>query len=118
MVSQRAPPVVLRPLYQPGLYGVEINIGQTVDQGIAVLHQHALEALAPEEAFAAVAFIVPAREALFDLFIESSIVRPSSYASFSITSKSDFLGNTVRTLKLVFRRFLGSDVQTFSRSRI
>ena len=54
MIPQGTPAVGLGLCYESGPDGIEIDIGQAVNQGIAVIHDHALESLGPEKAFSVV----------------------------------------------------------------
>jgi hypothetical protein len=43
MIAQRTPPIGLRALHDPRTYGIEIHLGQQVDQRPAVLDDQELE---------------------------------------------------------------------------
>ena len=48
VVSQRAPAVIVGTFDDPRPHGVQIDIGQAVDQGVAFFHDHAFEPLTPQ----------------------------------------------------------------------
>ena len=58
MIPQRIPAVFLGLFHQSGPDGIEIDVGQAVDQCFAVFHDHALEPISPEKAPTVVAFVV------------------------------------------------------------
>ena len=58
MIPKGTPAVCLGFLHDPCVDGVEIDIGQTVDQGLTLIHDHAFKPLGPEEPFPMVTPVV------------------------------------------------------------
>jgi len=76
MIAQRAPAILFRPLDDPRANGIEVHIGQQIDQRIPVLHDERFETVPPEIPFAIVPFIIEASETLLDIFDELGKRRP------------------------------------------
>ena len=76
MITQRAPPVFFRLLHKTGTKRVQVNICQTVYQGIPVIHYHALEPLRPEKPLTSVTPVVEPRKPLLDLLYVFRKTRP------------------------------------------
>ena len=51
MIPKGTPPIFLGFFHNPCSDGVEIDIGQAVDQGLAVINDHAFKPLGPEKPF-------------------------------------------------------------------
>ena len=68
MVPQGAPAVFFRILCKAGTYRIQVDAGQAINKGIAVIPDNALEAFCPEKAFSVVQPVVITRKRLFDLF--------------------------------------------------
>ncbi len=69
-ITQRTPSVVSWSLHHVCPDGIQIDVGQTVNQGFAVLHDQTLESLSPEEAATFVFLVVVSGESLLDLLHE------------------------------------------------
>ena len=50
-ISKGTPPIFLGFFHDSCSDGIEIDIGQAVDQGLAIIHDNALKPLGPEEPF-------------------------------------------------------------------
>jgi hypothetical protein len=55
-----------RPIDDAGTHRIQVNVGQAVDQCLAVLHDHAFKPIAPEITFPTMSFVVKALEINFD----------------------------------------------------
>jgi hypothetical protein len=58
MVAKGIPAVVFGPAYDAGTQGIEIYIGQTVNQGLSFINDDTLEPVAPEIAPPVMLFVV------------------------------------------------------------
>jgi hypothetical protein len=70
MIAQRTPPIGLRTLDDPGSNGIEIHIGQQIDQGSAVLNDQRFEPISPEIPLSAMTFVIETGEPLLDILDE------------------------------------------------